>query len=104
MSSKKEILLLTLLTLCYKTGAEFTANIDDRYYDDEEVIDCKLTLYLLLLTHDEETQNKKFKEFEEKYNKLSKEKQEYIREDLKNIFEEQDKNNKEKEKKLWEKQ
>ena len=104
MDSKKDILLLTLLTLCYKIGAEFTNNIDEQYYDDEEVIDCKLTLYLLLLTSEGLEQDKKFKEFENKYNKLSKEKQEYISEDLKNIFKEQDKNNKEKEKKLWEKQ
>ena len=100
MNQKKDILLLTLLTLCYKTGANFVVDIDNKYCNDEEVIDCQLTLYLCLLTNEVEEQNRKFKEFEEKYNKLSKEKQEYIREDLKKIFEEQDKNNKEKEKKL----
>ena len=63
-------------------------------------IEVLYPLYLLLLTHQGEKQDKLFKEFEEKYNKLSKEKQEYIREDLKKIFEEQDKNNKEKEKRL----
>ena len=66
--------------------------------DDEEIIDCKLTLYLLLLAQEKNEQDKMFKEFEVKYNKLTKEKQEYIREDLKRLFEEQDKNNKEKEK------
>ena len=105
MNQKKHILLLTLLTLCYKIGSEFKVNINDKYYNDEDVIDCQLTLYLLLLTNESEEQDKRFKEFEEKYNKLSKEKQEYIREDLKKIFEEQDKNCKEKEKKkIWEKQ
>ena len=98
MNEKKEILLLTLLTLCYKTGGEFHIDINNKYCNDEEVIDCQLTLYLLLLTEQGEEQDKKFKEFEDKYNKLSKEKQEYIREDLRKIFEEQDKNNKEKEK------
>ena len=98
MSKKPDVVLLTLLALCYKTGAEFVANFDDKYYNDEEVIDTMLTLYLLLLTNEGEEQDKKFKEFEEKYSKLSKEKQEYIREDLKKIFEEQDKNSKEKEK------
>lgn len=100
MERKKEALLLTLLTLCYKTGGEFSIDFNNKYSYDQEVIDCQFTLYLLLLTSEGEEQNKKFKEFEEKYNKLSKEKQEYIREDLKKIFEEQDKINKEKEKKL----
>ena len=100
MAKKPEILLLILLALCYKTGAEFDVNIDDKYYNDEEVIDTMLTMYLLLLTQEGEQQDKKFKEFEEKYNNLSEEKQEYIKEDLRKIFEEQDKNNKEKEKRL----
>jgi hypothetical protein len=100
MAKRKDTLLLTLLTLCYKTGGQFNFDINDKYYNDEEVIDCKLTLYLLLLTKEGEEQDKKFKEFEEKYNNLTKEKQEYIREDLKKIFEEQDKNRKEKEKKI----
>ena len=98
MNSKKDILLLTLLSICYKTGANFTVDIDNKYCNDDEVIDCQLTLYLLLLTQKGEKQDQLFNEFEEKYNKLSKEKQEYIREDLRKIFEEQDKNNKEKEK------
>ena len=104
MNSKKDILMLTSIVLGYKYGDQFVPNLDDKYYYDEEVIDCQLTLYLLLLTKEGEEQDKMFKEFEVKYNKLTKEKQEYIREDLKRLFEEQDKNNKEKEKKLWEKQ
>ena len=100
MPKKRDAILLTLLALSYKTGEEFDFDINDKYYYDEETIDTMLTLYLLLLTNEGEEQDKKFKEFEEKYSKLSKEKQEYIREDLKKIFEEQDKNNKEKEKKL----
>ena len=104
MSKNRDAVLLTLLALCYKTGAEFSFDINDKYYNDEEVTDTLLCLYLLLLTEEGEKQDKKFKEFEEKYNKLTQEKQQYIREDLKKIFKEQDKNNKEKEKKLWEKQ
>ena len=100
MAKKTDAVLLTLMALCYKTGAEFVTDIDDKYYNDEEVIDCQLTLYLLLLTEQGQEQDKKFKEFEEKYNKLSEDKQEYIKEDIKKIFEEQDKNDKEKEKKI----
>lgn len=100
MDKKKQALLLSIFTLCCKYGNQYKINFNDKYLDDEEIIDCQLTLYLLLLTKEGEERDKKFKEFEEKYTKLSKEKQEYIREDLKKIFEEQDKNNKEKEKKL----
>ena len=100
MDEKQEILLLTLLTLCYKIGGQFNFDINNKYFNDEEVIDCQLILYSLPLTNEREEQDRKFKEFEEKYNKLSKEKQEYIRENLRKIFEKQDKNNKEKEKKL----
>ena len=100
MHNKKDILFLTLLSFCYKNNYQFNFDINDKYFNDEEVIDCQLTLYLLLLSKKEEEQDKKFKEFEEKYTKLTKEKQEYIREDLKRIFEEQDKNEKEKEKRL----
>ena len=102
--SKKDALLLTMVALGYKYGDQYKIDFDDKYLTDEEIIDCQLTLYLLLLTQKGEKQDQLFNEFEEKYNKLSKEKQEYIREDLKKIFEEQDKNCKEKEKKLWEKQ
>jgi len=104
MDSKKETLLIMVLTFCYKYGYQFDIDINDKYNDDDEIIDCKLTLYLLLLTEKGKEQNKLFKDFEEKYSKLSKEKQEYIKNDLKKIFKEQDKNCKEKEKKLWEKQ
>ena len=90
--------MLTLISLCYKYGDLYKIDFDDQYLDDEEIIDCKLTLYLLLLAQEKNEQDKMFKEFEVKYNKLTKEKQEYIREDLKRLFEEQDKNNKEKEK------
>lgn len=100
MDNKKDILMLTLLSFCYKNGYQFNIDINDKYFNDQEVIDCQLTLYLLLLTKEGQEQDKKFKEFEEKYNKLSKEKQEYIKRDLKKIFEEQDKNEKEKEKRL----
>ena len=100
MSNKKDILLLTMITLGYKYGDQYKIDFDRKYSNDEDVIDCQLTLYLLLLTPEGEKQDQLFKEFEEKYKSLSEEKQEYIREDLKKIFEEQDKNCKEKEKKL----
>ena len=101
MDKKKirEVLLLTSIAIGYKYGP-YELDLDDKYFDDEEVIDCQFKLYMLLLATKQEEQDKLFKEFEEIYKKLSKEKQEYIREDLRKIFEEQDKNNKEKEKKL----
>lgn len=98
MGKRKEDLLLTLLNLFYGVGGEFNYILDDKYFYDEEVTDCKFKLYMLLLTKEGEEQDKLFKEFEELFKKLSKEKQEYIGEHLKKIFEEQDKNNKEKEK------
>ena len=100
MDKGREILLLTMLNFCYKNGYQFNVDINDKYFNDKEVIDCQLTLYLLLLTKEGEEQDRMFKEFEDKYNRLSKEKQEYIKRDLKKIFEKQDKNIKEKEKKI----
>ncbi|MBR6689946.1 MAG: hypothetical protein IKL65_01275 [Bacilli bacterium] len=95
----KEVLLLTSIAIGYKYGP-YELDLDDKYLDDEEVTDCEFKLYMLLLTTNKEEQDKLFNEFEELFKKLSKEKQEYIRERLRKIFEEQDKNNKEKEKKL----
>ena len=101
MDKKKirEVLLLTSIAIGYKYGP-YELDLDDKYFDDEEVLDCKFKLYMLLLTKEGEEQDKLFKEFEEIFKKLSEEKQEYIREHLRKIFDEQDKNNKEKEKKL----
>ena len=101
MDYKKLNMLLSILNLF---GNDIDFNLDDKYAYDQEIIDCKFKLYILLLPMSDEDQDKRYNEFEKVYVKLSKEKQEYIREDLKKIFKEQDKNNKEKEKKLWEKQ
>lgn len=100
MEKNTKILWMTALTLCYEYGYEFNLEYDPKYSNDPDIIDCQLALYFLLLTKEEEDQEKRFKEFEEKYKKLSFEKKEYIKRDLKKIFEEQDKNEKEKEKKL----
>lgn len=97
MEQRKEALLLTTIALGYKYG-NYKLNLE--YFNDEEVMDCKFKLYALLLSTEEKEQIKKIKEFQESYKVLSKEKQEYIREDLRKIFKEQDKNNKEKEKKI----
>ena len=94
-------LLSQVMALC---GQYSEFDLNNKFYMDNEVIDCQFKLYILLLTTDKKEQDKRFKEFEQLYKNLSKEKQEYIREDLRKIFKEQDKNNKEKEKKLWEKQ
>ena len=100
MDKKKEMLLLTLIRIGYITGKYSDFNINHKYFNDEEFIDCQLTLYLFLLTEEGEKQDKLNKEFQEKYNRLSKEKKEYIREDLKKLFEVKEKNNEEKEKRL----
>ena len=82
-------------------------NIDEedyKYIYDKEVIDCEFKLYMLLLVEDKDLQDKLYNEFETLYLNLTEEKKEYIKSKLYKIFQEQDKNNKEKEKKLWEKQ
>lgn len=98
MDNKKNLLSL-VLALC-STYGDYNFDINDIYINDKEVMDCQFKLYMLLLTQDKEQSDKLFLEFEELYNKLSKEKQEYIKEDLRKILENQDKHNKEKEKKL----
>ena len=99
MDNKKKNLLSMVLALC-NTFGDYSVDIDDLYINDKEVIDCQFKLYMLMLTGDKELSDKLFLEFEELYNKLSKEKQEYIKEDLRKILENQDKHNKEKEKRL----
>ena len=96
---RKEVMLLMSIAIGYKYGP-YEIDLDDKYFYDEEVTDCQFKLYMLLLSKKQEEQDTLFKEFEILYKKLSKEKQEYIGEHLRKIFEEQDKNNKEKEKKL----
>lgn len=88
-----------ILALC-STFGDYSVDIDDIYINDQQVTDCQFKLYMLLLTQDKELSDKLFLEFEELYNKLSTEKQEYIKEDLRKILQNQDKHNKEKEKKL----
>ena len=99
MDDKKKNLLSLVLALC-STYGDYSLDINDVYVNDKEVTDCQFKLYMLLLAQEKELSDKLFLEFEELYNKLSKEKQEYIREDLRKILENQDKHNKEKEIKL----
>ena len=96
---KKKNLLSLVIALC-STYCDYSFDINNIYINDKEVMDCQFKLYMLLLTQDKELSDKLFLEFEELYNKLSKEKQEYIKEDLRKILENQDKHNKEKEKRL----
>ena len=99
MDKRIEALLLTTIALGYKYG-NYKLDFDDKYLYDEEVIDCRLKLYWVLLASGEKEQDKKFKEFEKSYKKLSQAKQESIKEHLRKIFEEQDKNKNEKEKRI----
>lgn len=87
-----------LLGILSAFDINYNFDFDNKYLYDPEVIDCQFKMYMLLFPMSEEEQDKRYKEFEEVYNKLSKEKQEYIKEDFRKILEEQDKNNKEKEK------
>ena len=99
MDNKRLDLFYKILELCSQFG-EYDFDFDLRYIEDSEVNDCKFKLCMLLLVQKTQEQDKAFKEFEESYKNLPKEKQEYIREYLRKIFEKQDKNNKEKEKRL----
>lgn len=99
MDNKKKNLLSLVLAVC-STYGDYSLDINDVYVNDKEVTDCQFKLYMLLLAQEKELSDKLFLEFEELYNKLSKEKQEYIKEDLRKILENQDKYNKEKEIKL----
>ena len=99
MDDKKKNLLSLVLAVC-STYGDYSLDINDVYVNDKEVTDCQFKLYMLLLAQEKELSDKLFLEFEELYNKLSKEKQEYIKEDLRKILENQDKYNKEKEIKL----
>ena len=96
---KKSLYYLTkLLAIIPK---KYFSDFDDEYSLDEEVMDCKFKLYIAMLTDSRDKNfQKHYNEFEESYNKLSLEKQEHIKNEALKIFEEQDKNNKEKEKKL----
>lgn len=99
MDNKKKNLLSLVLALCSIYG-DYNLDINNVYLDDKEVMDCQFKLYMLLLTNEPELRDKLFLEFEELYNELPKEKQEYIREDLRKILQNKEKINNEKEKKL----
>ena len=100
--SKRINTILGVLSL-FNENFDLDKIINDKYFDDPEVVDCQMNLYLFLLCDDEKDKERLFKKAEESYLKLSEEKQEYVRQDIMHIFEEQEKN-KEKEKILWEKQ
>ena len=97
--NKSIIYLLSLLSF----GGQYTKNFEDIDLEleyDKETLDCKFDLYMLLLTYEENNldSEKALEEFALKFNKLNEKKKEYIRRDLKNILDAQDKNEKEKEK------
>lgn len=94
-------LLLNMFSICSVFDSSYQKFIEQdlTYCFDQEVIDCQLKLYLLLLVDDEELETR-FENFIEAYDKLSIEKKEYIKNDFKNIIEQQDIIQKEKEKRL----
>jgi len=100
MYGKNEVLLLTLLNVCCRTRGKSDFGRNSQYFNDEEVMDCLFKLCDVFLIDDKEKALEVFKNFQEVYNKLSEGKKEYIREEIRNIFPEQNKINKEKEKRL----
>lgn len=100
--SKRVNTILGVLSL-FNENFDLDKVINDKYFGDQEVMDCQINLYLFLICDDEKEKERFFKKAEETFLKLSEEKQEYVRQDIMHIFEEQDKNM-EKEKILWEKQ
>ena len=105
MDKRNLNLLFQTMSLCNSLGGESASypefNLDDAdYIMDLEIIDCQFKLYTSMLIDDEYEAKTRFEDFKVSYAKLSKDKQEYIMRDLRRVFEEQDKNNKEKEKKL----
>ena len=100
--NKRANTILGVLSL-FNENLDLDTIMNDKYFDDQEVIDCQIYFYLLLICDDENDKERFFKKAEEAFLKLSEEKQEYVRQDIMHIFEEQDKKMK-KEKILWEKQ
>ena len=92
-------LILHLITSLHILSNGYKINANSKYFLDKDVNDCQFKLYIVMLksTIDEDYE-KEYEEFIESYNKLPLEKQEFIKQDIKNILSEQDKNNKEKEK------
>lgn len=88
----KELLALTL-ALNASTGdyADFSIFLEDAEFEfDEEVNDCEMTMYLFMLSGDEELH----KEFIELYDKLDEKKQKFIYKKFLSVTEERDKKQK----------
>lgn len=100
MDKRKINLLFNVMSICGSLGGSYMDyDLEDiDYFLDQEVVDCQLKLYMAMLVTDEKDAQKKFAIFEKAYKSLTKEKQEYIKRDLKKILQTQEKNEKEKEK------
>lgn len=93
--------MLSLLALCYNGCYNFDIDINDKYYLEQDVIDCEFALYMYLLSDKKEEQEKRFNEYCSLFVKLSDDKKEYINKRIKSIQKKQDElNKKEKEKRL----
>lgn len=91
--------MFELLALVQTLAGDYKMNFDPEYSMDPDVIDCQFNLYMVMLMNPEdENYEKQYEEFEKSYNKLSLDKKNFIKEDFKNILNEQDKHEKEKEK------
>ena len=97
MNNKRLIFQLVASLQILSNG--YNRNIDSKYFLDQDVTNCQFKLYIAMLksTIDMDYE-KEYKEFLEAFNELSLDKQEFIKQDIKNILTEQEKNNKEKEK------
>ena len=89
--SKRINTILGVLSL-FNENFDLDKIMNDKYFGDPEVMDCQINLYLFLICDDENEREKFLNKASEVYFKLSEEKQEYVKQDIMHIFEEQEKN------------
>ena len=89
MKINKEMLLITLLS----GNINPYCNSDDITFD-KDVNDCLIYMYFYMLLGETKEGIKMYRKFLEKYNKLSDEKKEFVKNDYINIINAQDENNK----------
>ena len=64
-----------------------------KYLFDEDIIECQIRMYLLIMTKEsDDNYKKRFQSFLESFNKLNEEKKEYIKGDYINIINTQNEN------------
>ncbi len=68
--------------------------LDSEYYFNNNVNDCLIKMYIVMLTRKDDLQfEKKYNDFEKTYNLLNKEEQEYVKKEYTNIMNEKEEKN-----------